>query len=41
MNGPKAPRLQWVSALVGNWVGIFGLVLAMCSLFADALSDSN
>ena len=34
MNGPKAPRPQWVSALVGNWVGIFGVVLAMCSLFA-------
>ena len=34
MNGFKAPRPQWVSALVCNWVGIFGVVLAMCSLFA-------
>ena len=34
MNGPKASRHKWVSALVGNWVGIFGLILAMCSLFA-------
>ena len=34
MNGPKAPRPQWVSALIGNWVGIFGLVVATCSLFA-------
>jgi len=34
MNGPKAPRPKFVSALVGNWVGIFGLILAMCSLFA-------
>jgi hypothetical protein len=34
MNGPKSARSQWVSALVGNWVGIFGLVLAACSLFA-------
>lgn len=34
MNGPKSARRQWVSALVGNWVGIFGLVLAVCSLFA-------
>ena len=29
------PRvLKFVSALVGNWVGIFGLVVAVCSLFA-------
>src|SRR5665811_1719496 len=35
MNGHKAPRPKLVSALAGNWVGIFGLVLAMCSLFAD------
>ena len=34
MNGHKSPRPKLVSALVGNWVGIFGLVLAMCSLFA-------
>ena len=34
MNGPKSPRPKFVSALVGNWVGIFGLVVAMCSLFA-------
>jgi hypothetical protein len=34
MKGPKAPRPQIFSALVGNWVGIFGLVLAMGSLFA-------
>ena len=34
MNGPKVPRPKLVSALVGNWVGIFGLALAMCSLFA-------
>ncbi len=34
MNGFKVPRPQWVSALACNWVGIFGLVLAMCSLFA-------
>ena len=34
MNGHKAPRPKLVSALVGNWVGIFGLVVAMCSLFA-------
>ena len=34
MNGPESPRPKLVSALVGNWVGIFGLVLAMCSLFA-------
>jgi NapC/NirT cytochrome c family, N-terminal region len=34
MNGPKVPRPKFVSPLVGNWVGIFGLVLAMCSLFA-------
>ena len=30
------PRVaKFVSALVGNWVGIFGFGLAMCSLFAD------
>ena len=34
MNGPKSKRSQWVSALVGNWVGIFGLAVATCSLFA-------
>jgi hypothetical protein len=34
MNGPKVPRPKFFSALVGNWVGIFGLTLAMCSLFA-------
>ena len=35
MNGHKAPRPKFVSALVGNWVGIFGLVVAMCSLFVE------
>src|SRR5208283_2213607 len=35
MNGHKAPRPTLVSALVGNWVGIFGLVVAVCSLFFD------
>jgi hypothetical protein len=35
MNGPKVPRPKFVSDLVGNWVGIFGLLLAGCSLFAD------
>ncbi len=34
MNGHKIPRPQLVSALVGNWVGIFGLAVAVCSLFA-------
>ena len=35
MNGPKpSRRQQWVSALAGNWIGIFGLILALCSLFA-------
>jgi hypothetical protein len=34
MNGPEAARSQWVSALVGNWAGIFGLVVALCSLVA-------
>jgi len=34
MNGPKLPRPKFFSALVGHWVGIFGLVLATCSLFA-------
>ena len=34
MNGPKTPRPRWVSALIGNWVGIFGLVVALGSLFA-------
>ena len=34
MNGPKSPRPKLISALVANWVGIFGLVLAGCSLFA-------
>ncbi|MEJ2091819.1 MAG: NapC/NirT family cytochrome c [Syntrophobacterales bacterium] len=34
MNGPKAPRHKFLSALVGNWVGLFGLILAACSLFA-------
>jgi hypothetical protein len=34
MNRHKSARPQWVSALVGNWVGIFGLVVATCSLFA-------
>ncbi len=34
MNGPKSARPQWVSALIGNWMGIFGLVVAVCSLFA-------
>jgi hypothetical protein len=33
MNNNKAPRSQWISALVGNWVGVFGLVWAMSSLF--------
>ena len=41
MNEPKSARSLWVSALVGNWVGIFGLILALCSLFAALLSDSN
>ena len=35
MNGHKAPRPKFVSALVGNWVGIFGLVVAVCSLFVE------
>jgi hypothetical protein len=34
MNGPEAPRPGFFSALVGNWLGIFGLVVAGCSLFA-------
>jgi NapC/NirT cytochrome c family, N-terminal region len=34
MNGPEVPRPKLVSALVGNWVGIFGLVLATCGLFS-------
>src|SRR3974377_932667 len=34
MTGPKSPRPKFFSALVGNWVGIFGLMLALCSLFA-------
>ena len=34
MNGPKSPRPKFLAALVGNWVGMFGLVLATCSLFA-------
>jgi hypothetical protein len=34
MNGPKAPRHKLISALVGNWLGIFGLLMAACSLFA-------
>ena len=34
MTGPKSARPQWVSALIGNWVGIFGLVVAVCGLFA-------
>jgi hypothetical protein len=32
--GPTAPRPKFFSALVGNWLGIFGLILAACSLFA-------
>ncbi len=35
MNGPKALRPKLVSALVGNWLGIFGLALAVSSLFAE------
>jgi hypothetical protein len=34
MDGPKSSRPRFLSALVGNWVGIFGLMLAGCSLFA-------
>src|SRR3974390_3783764 len=34
MNGPKSPRPKFFSSLVGSWVGIFGLMLALCSLFA-------
>src|SRR5208337_3633194 len=34
MNGHKAPRPKFVSALVSNGVGIFGLVLAMLCLIA-------
>jgi nitrate/TMAO reductase-like tetraheme cytochrome c subunit len=34
MDGPKASRPRFFSALVGNWVGIFGLILTGCSLFA-------
>jgi len=34
MNAPKSARPKFFSALVGNWVGIFGLMLALCSLFA-------
>jgi hypothetical protein len=33
MNGPEAPRPKFFTALFGNWVGIFGLVVAACSLF--------
>ncbi|MGB7910724.1 MAG: hypothetical protein WCF59_00710, partial [Desulfobaccales bacterium] len=33
MNGPKPPRSKFVSALFANWVGVFGLVLAISSLF--------
>ncbi|MGC2692082.1 MAG: NapC/NirT family cytochrome c, partial [Desulfobaccales bacterium] len=32
MNGHKAPRPKFVSALLANWVGVFGLVLAISSL---------
>ncbi len=35
MKGPKSKRSQWVSALVGNWVGIFGVVVAVCCLFVE------
>jgi len=34
MDGHKAPRPKFVSALLGKPVGIFGLVLAVFSLFA-------
>jgi hypothetical protein len=34
MNGHKAPRPKFVSALLGNPVGVFGLVLAVFSFFA-------
>ncbi len=34
MNGHKAPRPKFISALLGNPVGVFGLVLAAFSLFA-------
>ncbi|MGD0218069.1 MAG: NapC/NirT family cytochrome c [Desulfobaccales bacterium] len=33
MNGNKPPRSKFVSALFANWVGVFGLVLAISSLF--------
>ncbi|MFZ5447576.1 MAG: NapC/NirT family cytochrome c [Thermodesulfobacteriota bacterium] len=34
MDGPESPRPKLIAALLGNWVGIFGLVVATCSLFA-------
>ena len=34
MNGHKAPRPKLIAALVGNWVGLFGLLVATCGLFA-------
>jgi hypothetical protein len=37
MDGPKASRRRFISTLFGNWVGIFGLILAICSLFAAFL----
>ncbi len=33
MNGNTPPRPKFVSALLANWVGVFGLVLAISSLF--------
>jgi hypothetical protein len=34
MDSPKPSRPRFFSALFSNWVGIFGLILAGCSLFA-------
>ena len=41
MNAPKSARPKFFSALVGNWVGIFGLMLALCSLFAALFLSSS
>ncbi len=34
MNGPEPSRPKWIAALLCNWVGIFGLVVAGFFLFA-------
>ena len=33
MNEHKHPGPKWTSALVNNWVGLFGIALALCGLF--------